>query len=67
MLIRAYASKCSNATVGGVRDVALPKISRSITSNREAFWEVMWKKTSSLFAMLAVGKFISMPMLVMGM
>jgi hypothetical protein len=45
---------------GAARDAEFREISRSITGSREAFWEGMWKKTSSLFAVPAIGKSIFM-------
>jgi hypothetical protein len=48
---------------GDARDAESPEISRSIIGSREAFWEAMWKKTSSLFAVPAIGKSIYMPRL----
>jgi hypothetical protein len=44
---------------GAARDAEFPKISRSIIFSREAFREAMWKKISSLFAVPAIGKSIS--------
>jgi hypothetical protein len=41
--------------------VEAPRICRSIIGSREAFREAMWKKTSSRFAMPAIGKSIYVP------
>ena len=44
---------------GDANDVEFPKISMSITCSDEAFWEAMWKKISSPFAVSAIGKSMS--------
>ena len=44
---------------GDANDAGFPKISMSITCSREAFWEAMWKKISSPFAVSAIGKSMS--------
>jgi hypothetical protein len=52
--IKCFASKCSSAMAGDANDAEVPKISRSITCSREAFWEGMWKKISSPCASIAI-------------
>ena len=57
--IGRFASKCSSAMAGDANDAEVPKIFRFIICSREAFWEGMWKRISSPFAVRAIGKSIS--------
>jgi hypothetical protein len=52
---------------GDAKDAEVPKIFRSITLSRAVFWETMWRKISSLFAVHAIGKSISVPRLSCGL
>ena len=51
---------------GDANDVEVPKISRSITFIREAFWVAMWRKISSRFATYVIEKSISLPRVLHG-
>jgi len=63
MIIGTSGSRYSNAIAGDANDAEVLKISRSITSSSEVVREAMWKKISSPFAMYAIGKSMSVPIL----
>jgi hypothetical protein len=46
---------------GDAKDAERRKISRYITCSREADWETMWKRISSLSAANVIDKSISVP------
>jgi hypothetical protein len=59
VLIGVSGFRSSDEMGGGANDAEVPKICRFIMFSRAAFWEGMWKKISSPFAVCAIGKSIS--------
>ena len=53
--IGSCVSRSSNAMAGAANDAEVPKICRSITFSRVAFWEAMRMKISSPCAVYAIG------------
>jgi hypothetical protein len=61
MRIGVSGGGCYNEMAGAANDAEAPKICRFIICSRAAFWEGMWKKTSSPFAFFAISESISEP------